>query len=106
MLEAWLIGKGHKKTPARKQARGAARGFLGNALETELIFSASVKAWHDIMLVQRASKFADAEIREVYAGAADNTNHVIAALKQSRFADRFNDVDVVDSPDGIGNVMG
>lgn len=104
-LEAWLIENGHAKTPARKQARGAARGFLGNALQTEMMFTASVKAWRDIMLVQRASKFADAEIREVYAGASDNTFHVIAALKQSRFADRFSDVKVVASPDGIGNVM-
>lgn len=104
-LETWLTDKGHKKTPARKQARGAARGFLGNALQTEMMFTASVKAWRDIMLVQRASKFADAEIREVYAGAQDNTSHVIAALKQSRFADRFSDVKVVASPDGIGNVM-
>ena len=105
LLEKWLIGKGHEKTPARKQARGAARGFLGNALQTEMIFTASVQAWRDIMLVQRASQFADAEIREVYAGAEDNTNHVIAALKQSRFADQFQNVNVVPSPDGIGNVM-
>jgi thymidylate synthase (FAD) len=47
---------------AKKQARGAARGILGNALSTELVFSCNIRALRHI-LEQRASPFADAEIR-------------------------------------------
>lgn len=46
----------------RKTARGAARGVLGNALATELIFSASLAQWRRI-IKQRASVHADDEIR-------------------------------------------
>jgi thymidylate synthase ThyX len=49
----------------RKQARGAARGFLGNALSTELIFSASVAQWRR-MIAQRDNEAADAEIRDLF----------------------------------------
>lgn len=51
----------------RKQARGAARGFLGNALSTELIFSASVAQWRR-MIAQRDNEAADAEIRDLFRG--------------------------------------
>lgn len=50
----------------RKQARGAARGVLGNALETELIFSASLARWREIHAL-RNSPMADGEIRELFA---------------------------------------
>lgn len=94
-LEKWLVGRGVDKTGARKQARGASRGYLGNALYTEMVFTASVRQWKR-MLKQRASVFADAEIREAYAP------HVLAALKQSRYADCFADWTISPSPDGIG----
>jgi thymidylate synthase ThyX len=55
-------------TAARKQARGAARGYLGNALASEMLFSAPASGWRWI-LEQRASRFADAEIRSVYGPA-------------------------------------
>lgn len=62
-LQNRLIEDQHvDKFTARKQARGAARGILGNALSTELIFSASLAQWKRI-IAQRSSKFADAEIR-------------------------------------------
>lgn len=64
-LESYLLNCGVEKTTARKQARGAARGYLGNALETELIFSAPVHQWRR-MLQQRASRGADAEIAAIY----------------------------------------
>ena len=48
----------------RKTARGAARGYLGNALYTEMIFSASVAQWKRIF-AQRISVHANAEIREI-----------------------------------------
>lgn len=95
-LEPWLIARGLDKTSARKQARGAARGYLGNALYTELIFSASVAQWKR-MLRQRASVFADAEIRELFCKA-------LVELKRSRYGERFESFELQDSPDGIGQV--
>lgn len=53
------------KLTARKQARGAARGILGNALGTELIFSANLKQWKHMILL-RTSEGADAEIRVLF----------------------------------------
>ena len=61
-LEEQLIAEGNDKFTARKQARGAARGILGNALSTELIFTASLQQWKRIILM-RCSNAADAEIR-------------------------------------------
>ena len=49
---------------ARKQARGAARGYLGNALRTSLVMSASVSQWRHIVEI-RTTKHADAGIRDV-----------------------------------------
>lgn len=95
-LERFLTRRGLDKTSARKQARGAARGYLGNALYTELIFSANVAQWKR-MLRQRASVFADAEIRELFC-------KVLVELNRSRYGDRFSDFELRDSPDGIGQV--
>ena len=96
-LEPWLIARGVDKQTARKQARGAARGYLGNALYTEVVFSASVAQWKR-MLKQRCSRFADAEIRCVY-------NPVLMELKRGRYADCFNDFSLVPSPDDIGQIL-
>lgn len=82
---------------ARKQSRGAARGFLGNALGTSVIFSASVAQWRR-MLAMRCHPAADAEIRESAVA-------VLACLKQSIYADRFADMLLVPSPDGLGTVL-
>ena len=95
-LEPWLVSRNVEKTSARKQARGAARGYLGNALHTELIFSANVAQWKR-MLRQRASQFADAEIRELFC-------KVLGELKQSRYASCFDGWELAPSPDGIGQV--
>ena len=56
-----LVKRGH----TRKEARGCARGMLGNALGAELIFTASLAQW-DRMIEQRHSVHADAEIRGIY----------------------------------------
>lgn len=61
-VEAWLIGRGVDKFTARKQARGAARGYLGNALMTEMVWTCNLRAMKTI-LKQRANAAADAEIR-------------------------------------------
>lgn len=103
ILQKYLIDRGVDKFTARKQARGAARGYLGNALSTEMIFSASVSQWN-WMLKMRASKFADAEIRVIYAGYDDSSPCVINALRQSRYASYFKRWRCEDSPDGIGRV--
>lgn len=62
-LEDRLLANGQDKFSARKIARGAARGVLGNALSTELIFSASAAQWERI-IAQRCSTAADGEIAE------------------------------------------
>lgn len=82
---------------ARKQARGAARGWLGNALRTSLIFSASVAQWRR-MLFMRCHPAADAEIREVFAAA-------LRVLQTSRYAQGFADLSLVPSSDGLGEVL-
>lgn len=96
-LEPWLLNRGIDKTSARKQARGAARGYLGNALHTELVFSANVAQWKR-MLRQRASVFADAEIRELFCKA------LVELKRWSRYASSFDGWELATSPDGIGQV--
>lgn len=63
VLQTWLEGKGIDKFTARKQARGAARGLLGNALLTEMVWSCNVRTLRGAILKQRANAAADAEIR-------------------------------------------
>jgi flavin-dependent thymidylate synthase len=110
-LTKYLSEKGVDAHTARKQARGAARGYLGNALQTEMIFSASIAEWKHILL-QRLHPAADAEIRAVAEDA-------LGELKNSRYAHMFNGPEVVRmghhffvtnwtttaSPDGIGSVL-
>jgi thymidylate synthase ThyX len=96
-LQAWLISRGVDKQTARKQARGAARGYLGNALYTEVVFSASIAQWK-WMLRQRLSAPADGEIRVCYAP-------VLRALKGSRYGECFAGWETRPSPDGIGEVL-
>jgi len=95
-LQPWLIDRGVDKFTARKQARGAARGYLGNALSTELIFSASVGQWKRMMRL-RAVGPADAEIRAVFVQA-------LADLKKSRYAADFENFSVEGASDGLGEV--
>jgi thymidylate synthase ThyX len=96
-LETYLRAKGMEGTQAKKQARGASRGFLANALASEMIFSAPISGWHWI-LNQRKNELADAEIREVYTPALD-------ALKQSAYGHYFSEYITVPSPDGLGTVL-
>ena len=96
-LERYLTSKNVDRLTARKQARGAARGYLGNALTTELFFSAPVWQWLHILEL-RCSQHADAEIRVLY-------DAVLPELQKSRYKDYFNLLGLVDSPDGIGKVV-
>lgn len=61
-LEEELLRQGLDPSTARKQARGAARGALGNALTTELVWSANVRALRHIIQL-RGALAADQEIR-------------------------------------------
>lgn len=96
-LQKKLIATGVDKFTARKQARGAARGALGNALYTEMIFSAPVSAWK-WMIGLRGTLAADAEIRIVFS-------QILAELKKSRYADQFANYELEPSSDGLGNVI-
>lgn len=86
-IHKWLMSKGVTGTDARKQARGAARGFLGNALETEMIFSANVAQWKRI-LRQRGGPAADAEIRQIAC-------LILIELKKSQYSSKFDDFNIV-----------
>jgi len=93
-LQKWLLARGVEKLTARKQARGAARGYLGNALWTELIFSASVGQWKRMMRM-RCCDPADAEIRSVFVDA-------LRELKASRYGKDFENFELVPASDKVG----
>lgn len=100
-LQDYLKKKGVEGIQARKQARGAARGFLALSLHTEMIYTARIIDWQWI-LSQRATKLADAEIRVLYATGA---NSVLNCLKSSKYGHFFKDLTVEDCPDGIGSSL-
>jgi thymidylate synthase (FAD) len=93
VLQSCLIADGVDKITARKQARGAARGYLGNALCTSMVWSANIRALRGC-LEQRANAAADAEIRVLF-------NHIFNAAKLVCPA-YFADYEMVSCPDGIG----
>lgn len=62
-----LVNRGVDKPTARKQARGAARQYLENGLETELVWSANIRTLRHVINM-RGSEHADAEIREFAVG--------------------------------------
>lgn len=96
-LVPWLKERGVDGTTARKQARGAARGILGNALETQLIFSANLRQWM-WMLTLRAADPADAEIRAAFA------SHVFPLLRE-RWPERFKGWEMTRSSDGLTDAV-
>lgn len=96
-LQSYCTAKGLDKTTARKQARGAARGYLGNALATEMLFTASVANWHWI-LKNRKCAAADGEIRAIYTPG-------LLALQESQYGQSFRHYRLKKSPDGIGEVL-
>lgn len=92
-LKEWLKGRGVAPLAARKQARGAARGALGNALETELVCSMNIRTILNV-ISQRANPHADAEIREL--GCALVPLMMVEAPKY------FSHIELTESDDGIG----
>jgi thymidylate synthase ThyX len=97
-LQEYLKSQGVEGTQARKQARGAARGFLGLSLHTEMIFTTTVEGWR-WMLSQRGTKLADAEIRVLYTSP---DHSVLSCLKASRYGHFFEDFKTEGCLDGIG----
>ena len=77
---------------ARKQARSAARYYLGNGLGTAMIFTASVWHWRKIF-AQRLNPAADAEIRTVMGS-------LLTDLQESRYAADFTDLSIKSTPTG------
>lgn len=95
LIQIDLAAKGVDKFTARKQARGAARGILGNALSTELIWSCSEQALNEV-INQRASSHADAEIRLL-------ANRLFEIVDQEGIAHpSFGLRKKISCPDGIG----
>lgn len=92
-LQDILIQKGVDKFTARKQARGAARGMLGNALSTSLVWSANIRALRNC-IEQRASPHADAEIRVLFNKIYEESVKICPEY--------FDDYEKVECPDGIG----
>ena len=97
LLEAKLINQGVPKLTARKQARGAARGILGNALSTQMIFSANVNQWRH-MFRMRMSEHADAEIRILF-------NRIYEEFSQDASISQHFTFGTKPSPDGLGYVL-
>jgi thymidylate synthase ThyX len=96
-LSLVLAANGVEKGQAKKQARGVARGYLPNSLQTEMIFSASVGQWKR-MLRQRLTDAADAEIRILYG-------QVLKELLRCRYADQFAGFKLKPASDGVGEVL-
>lgn len=92
-LQSWLITKGIDKFTARKQARGAARGLLGNALCTSMVWTANIRALRTV-IEQRANAGADAEIRVLANRIYEESSKICPEW--------FNDYEKVACPDGIG----
>lgn len=65
-LEPFLVEEGVDKSNARKQARGAARMYVGNGLETEQVWSANVRTLLHVITL-RGDPSADGEIRDLAA---------------------------------------
>jgi flavin-dependent thymidylate synthase len=95
-LQQYLIAQNVDKFTARKQSRGAARGILGNALATELLYTTSLKNWQH-MIKMRASEAADAEIRLAF-------NDVFEILK-GRWPQHFVNWQTAPCKDGMGFVV-
>lgn len=81
-----LIGELEQKGYTRKEARGAARQVLPHGLWTEMIFTAPMHGWRD-MVRQRKSEAADAEIRGIFEGV-DNVLEEIASRCTAGEAER------------------
>lgn len=72
-LVRYLIGKFNMP---RKQAREAARAVLPNMVETKIVVTGNLRAWHEV-IERRTAPDADAEMREVM-GLVKDQLHTVA----------------------------
>jgi thymidylate synthase (FAD) len=92
-VESKLMKDGADKFTARKQARGAARGMLGNALCTSMVWTANIRALRGC-IEQRANPAADAEIRVLFNRIYEEAFNIVPEY--------FDDYEKVPCPDGVG----
>lgn len=64
---------------SRKQAREAARAFLPNCVETKIVVSGNLRAWHEVTL-RRMQPDADAEMQEVMGLIYDELTEIAPAI--------------------------
>lgn len=64
---------------SRKQAREAARAFLPNCIETKIVVTGNLRAWHEVTL-RRMQPDADAEMQEVMAMIYDELTEIAPAI--------------------------
>lgn len=76
-----LINSGVDKSTALKQARGAARMYLPQSLQTKLIFTANIEQWYHMMRM-RGALAADAEIRFLFV------DHILPLIAHKIFKDK------------------
>lgn len=93
ICEAYLATRGVSGTDRRKQARGAARGALGNALATSMIWTANIRTLR-FCIEQRANPAADGEIRLEFDFIYEAACKFCPAY--------FGDYQRVETSDGIG----
>lgn len=64
---------------SRKQAREAARAFLPNCVETKIVVTGNLRAWHEVTQ-RRMQPDADAEMQEVMAMIYDELTEIAPAI--------------------------
>lgn len=64
---------------SRKQAREAARAFLPNCIETKIVVSGNLRAWHEVTQ-RRMQPDADAEMQEVMTMIYDELTEIAPAI--------------------------
>lgn len=64
---------------SRKQAREAARAFLPNYVETKIVVSGNLRAWHEVTQ-RRMQPDADAEMQEVMSMIYDELTEIAPAI--------------------------
>lgn len=70
-----LIEEGY----SRKQAREAARAFLPNCIETKIVVTGNLRAWHEVTQ-RRMQPDADAEMQEVMGLIYDELTEIAPAI--------------------------
>lgn len=73
------VDKLMKEGFSRKQAREAARSFLPNAIETRIVVTGNLRAWHEVV-ERRTAPDADAEMQQVMGMVRDELHKVAPTI--------------------------